>query len=289
MKTAFELFDKMVLPIILYGAEVWGHQRYDHVERVQLKFCKFLLGVGSKTNNSAVLGECGRKPLYFYSCNKCIKYWCKLLHMDVSRLPKSVYLMLKNLDSSGYITWVTYVKEILYKYGFGIVYVQQDIGDIDNFMNLFKQRLSDCCTQEWHADVTLSSRLSTYCTFKSLLEPEKYLYCINIRKYCVALAKFRCSNHKLQIEIGRHKNIETIDRICKFCSNQSTKVIEDEFHFMCVCPLYAEFRLRFLDKTIINNKTDFINLMKTQNPQILMNIALFIYHGVNARKFALDL
>ena len=45
--------------------------------------------------------------------------------MDVSKSPKSVYLMLKNLDNGGYIIWVKYIREILYKCGLGIVYTQQ--------------------------------------------------------------------------------------------------------------------------------------------------------------------
>jgi len=40
-----ELFDKLVLPILTYGCEVWGPHAANSIERVHLQFCKRLLGV----------------------------------------------------------------------------------------------------------------------------------------------------------------------------------------------------------------------------------------------------
>ena len=40
-----ELFDKLVLPILTYGCEVWGFHTAISIERVHLQFCKRLLGV----------------------------------------------------------------------------------------------------------------------------------------------------------------------------------------------------------------------------------------------------
>ena len=41
------LFDSMVLPILEYGSELWDHKVYDAIEKVHLRFCKFLLHVPS--------------------------------------------------------------------------------------------------------------------------------------------------------------------------------------------------------------------------------------------------
>jgi hypothetical protein len=40
------------------------------------------------------------------------------------------------------------------------------------------------------------------------------------------LTKFRISDHKLEIEIGRYKKVPREQRICKAC-----KVLDDEKHF----------------------------------------------------------
>jgi hypothetical protein len=114
INVCFKLFDSMILPILCYGSEIWGYKKYDVIENVQLKFCKFLLGVNSNTTSSAVLGECGRNPLFVkYAC-RCIKYWCKVITMDDYRLPKATYIMLKQLDENGKITWVTHIKKFTF-------------------------------------------------------------------------------------------------------------------------------------------------------------------------------
>ena len=51
--------------------------------------------------------------------------------------------MLKDIDISGRWTWATEVKELLFRYGFGYVWIAQDVGDVDMFLRAFKQRLYD--------------------------------------------------------------------------------------------------------------------------------------------------
>ena len=74
-------------------------------------------------------------------------------------------------------TWVTSIKELLFKYGFGVAWTKQGVGNNILFLSEFVQRVQDCSSQDWHRDIHNSSKLSVYCTFKSFLEPEKYLNC----------------------------------------------------------------------------------------------------------------
>ena len=39
VKTKLVLFDRLVVPILLYGAEVWGIFDYTEIEKVHIKFC----------------------------------------------------------------------------------------------------------------------------------------------------------------------------------------------------------------------------------------------------------
>ena len=131
---------------------------------------------------------------------------------------QSMHMMLYNLDCAGRTTWATNIKQLLFKYGFGFVWISQNIGDINIFLTTFKQRLIDCSKQDWYGKIEITDKLYTYATFKSLLEVEKYLNCINVNKYKVALSRFRCSNHVLNIECGRWKNVERNERLCELCS-----------------------------------------------------------------------
>ena len=62
-RTKFSLFDRMVVPILLYASEVWGIYGYNDIDIIHIQFCKLVLGVCKQTVNVAVLGELGRLPL----------------------------------------------------------------------------------------------------------------------------------------------------------------------------------------------------------------------------------
>jgi hypothetical protein len=56
------VFDHAVSPILCYGAEVWGFEKSETIERVQYKFCRKILRVRSNATNAGALGEVGRYP-----------------------------------------------------------------------------------------------------------------------------------------------------------------------------------------------------------------------------------
>ena len=51
-----------------------------------------------------------------------------------------------------------------------------------------------------------------------------------------AFARFRCSSHKFNTEIGRHRGIARADRICLYCfDNHNLLVVDDEYHVSFKC------------------------------------------------------
>ena len=59
-----ELFEKLSLPILCYSCEVWGFNEAKDIERVHLKFCKYILKMKTSTLNEMVYGEVERYPLF---------------------------------------------------------------------------------------------------------------------------------------------------------------------------------------------------------------------------------
>eukprot|EP00916_Digyalum_oweni_P000498 GHVL01000911.1.p1 GENE.GHVL01000911.1~~GHVL01000911.1.p1 ORF type:complete len:163 (+),score=0.01 GHVL01000911.1:326-814(+) len=70
----FKIYDAQVLPILMYGSELWGFQRFEALEKAHLFACKKFLCVGRQTPNKMVYGDLGRYPLYVTSSVRCIKY-----------------------------------------------------------------------------------------------------------------------------------------------------------------------------------------------------------------------
>ena len=88
-----------------------------------------------------------------------------------------------------------------------------------------------------------NSKLRTYSIFKQEIGFEKYLSNVKNPSKRAMLTKFRLSNHKLMIEVGRHMKIPKEVRFCPFC----TAIVETEAHFLISCPIYHTLRVRMMD------------------------------------------
>jgi hypothetical protein len=111
-----KLFDSMVKPILMYGSEIWGFHKSPDVERVYLKFLKYLLCVRQQTTSSAVYGELGLFPQYVSRKIQIIKYWYKLKSNPDSLM--SVLCFMKSDNGNLVNDWAIKVKELLDNLGF---------------------------------------------------------------------------------------------------------------------------------------------------------------------------
>ena len=95
---------------------------------------------------------------------------------------------------------------------------------------------------------------------------EKYLLEISDFKLRRIICKFRCSNHCLLIEKGRHTKPKTPveQRLCTKCN---AMCVEDENHFLCECSFYNDIRKDFYYKrrSLGFYNEDFIDIMTSQN------------------------
>ena len=112
------------------------------------------------------------------------------------------------------------------------------------------------------------SKLTTYNQIKRSFETEKYLTCVNNTKHRIALTRLRCSAHRLHIEVERFRNIERNER---FCNKYNMQAIENEYHFLMVCPFYRDIRREVLPRyyCVWPTQHKFINLMTTDTAKSL--------------------
>ncbi len=109
-----DLFNSMVLPVLTYSCEIWGHYIVREVELLHFKFCKQILLVHKNTCNDMVYGELGVFPLTIHIKCKMIVYWARLISGKDSKLCFIMYQCLLYLDRSGIYTstWLTCIKDI---------------------------------------------------------------------------------------------------------------------------------------------------------------------------------
>ena len=118
-----------------------------------------------------------------------------------------------------------------------------DIKEIEN-------RLIDNYVIKWKSTIEKTPKLRTYIMFKDIFEPETYIIKCMSRRRRSLMSQFRTGILRLEIETGRYvpifdKNLKknrkrtANERICKLCR---LNVIENEYHFLCVCPVYNSRR-----------------------------------------------
>ena len=73
VETSLSLFDTYIGSVLQYASEIWGNHRDNCVEKVQLDFCKRLLGVEKSICNVMIYSELGRLPLHVIRQFKILK------------------------------------------------------------------------------------------------------------------------------------------------------------------------------------------------------------------------
>ncbi len=81
----------LVRPIAEYGAEIWGDERWEEMEKIQRMMGKRILGLNQSTHNEVVLGELGWWKMKARRDMLRLRYWRKLILMKKERLPRKVY------------------------------------------------------------------------------------------------------------------------------------------------------------------------------------------------------
>ena len=276
----FKIFDMQIQPTLLYASKVWGVLSTDEdVEQVHTYTCKRFLNVSVRTPNKFVYGELGRYPLAVNSCIRVIKYWLRIVKMDSTRLPNQAYKMLYTLDENGKQNWVSKVKQILFRLGYGFVWLCQGVVEENHFINQFKLRLVDVYSQEWMADMRQSTRFATYVSFKTSLRFEKYLDFIKVKCFRDTLIRFRFGLTELKTHKNRFVKHIT-DNNCPFC----TDVNENEYHFLFYCNKYDTIRPKIL-KCVEQHeeKHKFEDIMSCENQAWTKQLAWFLFKAFELR------
>jgi hypothetical protein len=162
------------------------------------------------------------------------------------------------------------------------VWINQDNNHSQFHFCIIRNRILDIYKQGWYSSINNSRRLVTYSLYKHEFECEKYLKCILPIKYKIALSRFRLSSHDLAIETGRHRNIPVENRICTSCQ---MNLIENEYHFLLICPKYYNLRKQFFSPYYCHWPTlqKFETLLSSKNPKVLNNLAKYIYFAFKER------
>ena len=105
--------------------------------------------------------------------------------MGNNRYPYKCYKILIAHNKSGRQNWVTKIKNILFRNGFGIVLKVQGIGDLQLLVREFKESLIDIHRQEWQAYLNDNSK--EYLEYQPSIVRANYINFLDCRQMKRAL------------------------------------------------------------------------------------------------------
>lgn len=123
-----DLFDKTVKPILLYGAELWGYGNCDSLERIHLKFLKYLFNLKRSTPSYMIYCELGIMPISVEIQNRVLSYWTKLVEdKDYLKLSSHMYLAIHTLHKTDHLKsdWLRNIETLLCSLGFSGIWQSQ--------------------------------------------------------------------------------------------------------------------------------------------------------------------
>ena len=78
-----------------------------------------------------------------------------------------------------------------HKFGFGLVRENQGVQNPETFIKAFKQRPTDCHSQNWHEHISNSTRFTIYRMFKISISLEPYFTSVTNKHIRGVLIRFR--------------------------------------------------------------------------------------------------
>ena len=110
-------------------------------------------------------------------------------------------IMLNESNQGSNFKWINTIKETLISVGKPELF-NKNIHNLKAVKGNITKTLHDLFIQEWNSKTFQSSKGRNYNIFKENKEFESYLKFISKQLYS-PLIKFRSSNHKLPVEVGR--------------------------------------------------------------------------------------
>ena len=119
LKLQWHLFDMMVAPIVLYGAEIWGGKANNvTLDKVETKYAKQIVKVPQCAPSSALMLELNRNYTIFWKARlSIVRYWLRLLRMPDTKLAKQAYYVQRQMAYENIDCWASAVREILVEAG----------------------------------------------------------------------------------------------------------------------------------------------------------------------------
>ena len=202
-----KLFNSLLLPILLYGSDVWrcydkddlNTWEKDVVEKTHIFLCKYTLGVNKRCPNAAARNDLGRPPLKSLTEISCINFWLHLNNLPSKNIAKQCLQLSKEMAEKNQLGLMQKIKFLYNKSNLTL----QTLNNTNEkaFTSHIKQYLRRALADHQLTLLKTNRKLTFYSSFKNDTKKATFLDMIKNPQHRIAITKLRLGNHHLHIII----------------------------------------------------------------------------------------
>lgn len=205
------LFDKTVVSIALYAAEIWGWEVSQEIERLQYKYIRWLLGLNTFTPTYMLLEETKRYKLSLEYGKRAMTYENKLRGSPWKVLAHDAYQEIRKKEGKHIKDYYEQKRRKFFESkGYSLKQIQVMQCNTDNTIELILSREKDIQVQTRREMIRKSNSNPHY---KHVITIEKPKYLQNNNKHLRTIARFRLGNEEAANQIWRKEE----EKKCRIC------------------------------------------------------------------------
>lgn len=240
-----EIYEGTVLPVLLYGSEIWGFSDLKEVETFHTTSLKRFLAVGKATRDEFVFGETGSTDLKGVILKRMTNFWLSLANGRQSKFSVLLYnyARRRHCDPHDDFTseWMSKIESGLTELGMEQVWLNRGRGyDSEAIKRSVSSRSVTLFDAVWNRDINVPDQHDFFNLYK-LIKPGRglssYLDRLNFYE-ARALTRFVCRSNFFPCSDYRRYRDPLLDMSCRLCDRE----YGDEGHYIFRCPFLANAR-----------------------------------------------
>ena len=203
--------------------------------------------MGRNAPISALLGGMGWLLMHALTKITCVRFFLRLSKMTANRINYKCFKEACKLADNGTQNWVLSTREILSS----TLTDYTPTLDCRHSLQYYKNTVIAMYTTQWRNNINhinpeskSGGRLHIYRNIKNTLATERYILIANSVGGRRVMAGLRMGCLPLAVETGRYSNIPYEERVCRLCDRGD---VEDQSHFLCICPAFKDLRLQLFN------------------------------------------
>ena len=245
-----ELYERCVIPVLLYGSEIWGVENINCMEVFHRNFLRRILKTFKFTPNCMLYGETNTVDIKTKVESRMINFWLNTKFSSKMKLSVAMCSLFSKLHDDSLdpnIKWPAKIKNILSATDLEYVWFDP-IVNVPSSKLLVRQRLEENFLRDWKESVQTNSQCTIYKQFKNTPKLENYI--MELRgSLLFSVNHFISRVHHLPVTYNRFRNNPPKSETCQLCNQTS---VGDETHYILHCQFFDLERKAHLPSHITN-------------------------------------